>query len=114
MQEVGNADVQIVGSNWDAANAKAEEYLAKNSDAFFVHPFNQATTWEGHSSIVQEIHQQLVNDFDDHRPPSAIITCVGGGGLAAGNLIVFLLICTDNCLSVFAGRQILTNTRSKM
>ena len=58
--------------------------MAKEPEAFFVHPFNQHTTWEGHSSIVDEIKSQLLNTFQETRQPAAIVTVAGGGGLAIG------------------------------
>ncbi len=46
--------------NWDAANSAAQELLRRREEeegreALFVHPFEQETTWEGHSTIVAEI-----------------------------------------------------------
>ena len=56
-------------------------------NAFFVHPFNQSTSWEGHSTIVDEIKQQLQNDYQENQEPDAIVTVAGGGGLAIGTKI---------------------------
>ena len=58
--------------------------MANAPEAFFVHPFNQSTTWEGHSTIVDEIKDQLVNQFQENQQPAAIVTVAGGGGLAVG------------------------------
>ena len=58
--------------------------MANAPEAFFVHPFNQSTTWEGHSTIVDEIKDQLVNQFQENQQPAAIVTVAGGGGLAIG------------------------------
>ena len=49
-----------------------------------MHPFNQRTSWEGHSTIVDEIKEQLASNFNESQPPAAIVTVAGGGGLAIG------------------------------
>ena len=54
--------------------------------AFMVHPFGQPSTWAGHSSLVAELRTQL--PAADQLPPSCLVTCVGGGGLALGLLQV--------------------------
>ena len=91
----------MFGRNWDAANAGALKVMANDPDAFFVHPFNQvrenkitisacicrpchlqSTTWEGHSTLVDEVKEQL--EEMGEQPPAAFITSVGGGGLAMG------------------------------
>ena len=33
---------------------------------------------------MEEIHDQLAAEFEIRTPPDAVVTCVGGGGLAAG------------------------------
>ena len=57
-------------------------------EAFFVHPFNQPSTWNGHSTIVDEIKSQLSKDFNENRQPAVIVTVAGGGGLAIGKLYI--------------------------
>jgi len=52
-------------------------------NAFFVHPYDQETTWIGHSSMVAEMKEQMLDEVK----PSAIVTSVGGGGLAIGLLM---------------------------
>lgn len=42
------------------------------------------STWDGHSTIVSEIKDQLDKNYQDSRIPAAIVTAVGGGGLALG------------------------------
>ena len=77
-------EVKIHGENWNEANAEAEKFLATHSDAYFVHPYDQETTWIGHSSIVHEIKDQMKECFEVDEAPESIVTCVGGGGLAIG------------------------------
>ena len=57
-------------------------------EAFFVHPFNQPSSWNGHSTIVDEIKSQLSEDFNENREPAVIVTVAGGGGLAIGKLYI--------------------------
>ena len=58
--------------------------MKKVPEAFFVHPFNQNTSWEGHSTIINEIKSQLQDVFQENVQPAAIVTVAGGGGLAIG------------------------------
>ena len=77
-------EVVVAGKNWDAANAAANQLLADDPSAFFVHPFDQESTWQGHSTLVDEVKEQLVEMGEGERSPAAVVTCVGGGGLAIG------------------------------
>ena len=76
-------EVRVIGENWNEANAAAQEFLKSNEDAYFVHPYDQESTWRGHASIIPEIKSQL-ESFGVESVPEAIVTCVGGGGLAIG------------------------------
>jgi len=78
--EAEGAEVVVAGENWDAANEEALK-AGREENTFLVHPFDQATTWTGHSTLVEEVNDQLGGEA-----PSAIVTCVGGGGLAMGIL----------------------------
>ena len=87
MRQAEGAEVHIHGSNWNEANEEAQKYLQNAKNAFFVHPFNQPTSWEGHSTIIDEIKQQLSDTFKEIQQPAAIVTVAGGGGLAIGLII---------------------------
>jgi len=78
--EAEGATVVVAGENWNEANGAAVA-AAEAADTFLVHPFNQPDTWDGHASLVEELRHQLAG------PPSALLTCVGGGGLALGLLL---------------------------
>jgi len=80
------ASVVVGGSNWNEANQAASECLEKDPKAAFIHPYDQDTTWQGHSTIIDEIKAQLKETGISHEP-AAIVTVVGGGGLAAGILM---------------------------
>ncbi|CAK0858734.1 unnamed protein product [Prorocentrum cordatum] len=73
------AEVVVHGDVWDEADVRAQQ-LVEELKGSYVHPFDQPSTWEGHASLVEELARQLP------RPPDAIVTCVGGGGLLMGIL----------------------------
>eukprot|EP00039_Didymoeca_costata_P030278 m.28745 g.28745 ORF g.28745 m.28745 type:complete len:312 (-) comp8030_c0_seq1:1960-2895(-) len=74
-----NAEAIFHGSQWSEAHAHAQA-LAADLNAHLVHPFAEETTWDGHSTIVDE----LVEDMPE--PPDALVTVCGGGGLLMGLL----------------------------
>jgi L-serine/L-threonine ammonia-lyase len=73
------ATVLTRGHIFDDANAYAMEMAEKDPEAFFMHPFDHPVLWEGHSTIVDEICEQM-----DGKKPDAIVLSVGGGGLFNG------------------------------
>jgi len=77
------AEVVVSGSQWSEANAAAMERAATTGGAL-IHPFEGEDTWDGHSSMIDEIAEDLSSM--DEGAPAAIVTCVGGGGLLAGVL----------------------------
>lgn len=73
------ANVTVAGDVWLETNKIAQEYaIATNSG--FVHPFDHPLIWSGHATLIDEIAASEVQ-------PDAIITAVGGGGLASGLLM---------------------------
>ena len=54
-----NIDLTVAGTNWNEANAAAEEFIATQpeSSTYFVHPFEGETTWEGHATMIREIRR---------------------------------------------------------
>ena len=77
------ANVFIKGSVWDQANECAKEFVNQHeaSSASLVHPFDHPEIWEGHSSMITELYDELAE------PPSAVVLSVGGGGLLCGVLL---------------------------
>lgn len=67
------ADVTVIGSAWDEANANALEF-SKQPGNVYIPPFDNPDIWTGHSSLIEEIVDK----------PDAIICSVGGGGLFCG------------------------------
>ncbi|KAI9034163.1 threonine dehydratase [Hyaloraphidium curvatum] len=79
--EARDAEVVVFGSAWDLAAQHAKDLAAADPSAFLLHPFEGADLWEGHSSLVLELADDLP------APPTAIVCSVGGGGLLAGILL---------------------------
>lgn len=73
--EQEGAEVIVHGASWMEANALAQSQLDEHSA--FIHPFDNAETWAGHGSLIDEAVQADV-DFD------SVIVAVGGGGLLSG------------------------------
>jgi threonine dehydratase len=71
------AQIELVGDTYDAACDAAIQY-AKNNDAVFIHPFDEADVIAGQGTIGKEILEDMPN------PPAAIYISVGGGGLISG------------------------------
>ena len=44
----------------------------------YAHPFDNPLIWDGHSTLVDELAEELP------KPPDAIFCSVGGGGLLMG------------------------------
>ncbi|KAJ3013203.1 hypothetical protein HKX48_005895 [Thoreauomyces humboldtii] len=73
--------VIVAGDVWDEAHAAAILWVADHEDqAMLVHPFEGQELWDGHSTLVTEVAEQL----PDGMVPDAVICVVGGGGLLSG------------------------------
>ena len=81
------AKVTIHGKNWNAADALARERVdAKpGGTANYVSPYDNPLLWTGHSTIVDEVADQLL-ELEGQLTPGAIVVSVGGGGLLCGVL----------------------------
>jgi L-serine/L-threonine ammonia-lyase len=73
-----NAELIVHGSSWDDAHAYAVD-LARNSNAAYIHPFDDPVVWRGHSTMIEEIERTGVR-------PGMIVLSVGGGGLLCASL----------------------------
>lgn len=71
------AEVVLVGDNYDAAAAHADQLVAKQG-LTYIHPFDDPDVIAGQGTIGMEILRQLPDQLD------AIFIAVGGGGLCAG------------------------------
>jgi len=89
------AEVMVHGASWQEANALAQS-LITGSDAF-LHPFDDALLWQGHSTLIDEVAATGVNPgatgvnsgATGVNPgalgrPDAVVLSVGGGGLLCG------------------------------
>lgn len=71
------ADIQLVGDDYDAACEQALKFC-RQSNGYFIHPFNDINVIAGQGTVGLEIVDQLQS------PPGVVFVPVGGGGLAAG------------------------------
>ncbi len=76
--EAQGSEVRVVGDVWDETHAAALLF-SQEMDALYVSPFDHPLIWQGHSTIVDEIIQEI-GSLD------AIVLSVGGGGLLCGVL----------------------------
>eukprot|EP00116_Pleurobrachia_bachei_P008190 sb/3468452/ len=67
-------------------NAIARAYIKsleeKGEKVHYIHPFDGVYVWEGHSTMMTEVKEQLA-EFGVTEP-GVVVTCVGGGGLLSG------------------------------
>lgn len=110
------AEVVVCGGVWDEADAWAQE-LANQPNTEYVPPFDDADVWEGNSTMIDEIRNQLTQlDDNCHRSmPGAVIASVGGGGLLLGccvgmeragwDAVPVIAAETDGAASFAAARQ---------
>lgn len=71
-----NADVRIVGADWNASNEAALDHVRTAGAAYF-HPFADPLVVAGQGTLGLEIVDQIA-DFD------TIVVAIGGGGLITG------------------------------
>jgi L-serine/L-threonine ammonia-lyase len=71
------AEVVIHGKVWDDANQLALKMCSENESYTFIHPFDDPMLWEGISTIVDEVVEEMPK-------PDVIVTVVGGGSLLSG------------------------------
>mmetsp|Transcript_24726 Transcript_24726/g.58664 ORF Transcript_24726/g.58664 Transcript_24726/m.58664 type:complete len:405 (-) Transcript_24726:84-1298(-) len=74
------AHVTIHGVNWNAADELARQRVTDNPNASYISPYDNERLWTGHSSLVDEVVEDLQGIV------GAIVVSVGGGGLICGVL----------------------------
>jgi L-serine/L-threonine ammonia-lyase len=93
LRDAGAADVIQVGANWKEADMfLRDNLLTADKSGIYVPPFDHPDIWEGHTSLVYELKQQLADMHNtstllngaSRKAPDAIICSVGGGGLFNG------------------------------
>jgi len=82
--ELVGAKVIVRGAVWNEANETAMQLVEDIPSAALVHPFDHPQIWEGHSTIIHEIQEQLAEQSSEPLAPAAVITVVGGSGLLGG------------------------------
>jgi L-serine/L-threonine ammonia-lyase len=70
------ADVRVAGRVWDETHEQAVAF-ARSLGALYVHPFDDPEVWQGHSTLVDEVVEEI-------GAPEEIVLAVGGGGLLCG------------------------------
>jgi len=58
------------------------EARARGINAVYVHPFDQEEIWDGHSTMIDEVVEQLHDQAGV--APDVVVCSVGGGGLLTG------------------------------
>jgi len=95
LRQTYGATVTVHGANWNAADAYARELCRGTAAAHYVSPYDNSLLWTGHSTVIDEIYQDLAatttatsNSDSATTSPSigTLIVSVGGGGLLCGVL----------------------------
>ncbi|KIM48876.1 hypothetical protein M413DRAFT_438048 [Hebeloma cylindrosporum] len=76
-----HAEVTVGGRQYSEALKNAKEFVVNNPKAVLVPAYEDPILWEGHSSMIQEIKNQV------QQVPDAIFCSVGGGGLLGGIIV---------------------------
>lgn len=95
LRAAGASDVLQHGASWFQADTFLRETfidVPKQEETgdvknVYVHPFDNPIIWEGHSTIINELAEQLParEDGDNTQFPADVVVCsVGGGGLFNG------------------------------
>jgi L-serine/L-threonine ammonia-lyase len=102
LRAAGASEVLQHGANWSEADTFLRETfidVPKQQESsnvteiddgvknVYIHPFDHPIVWEGHSTLISELVDQLParEDGDDTQFPADVIICsVGGGGLFNG------------------------------
>uniref|UniRef100_A0A674MGX3 L-serine ammonia-lyase n=1 Tax=Takifugu rubripes TaxID=31033 RepID=A0A674MGX3_TAKRU len=72
------ATVVVHGQALNDSIVHGQQLVENNPGWVFISPFDDPLIWEGHSSLVKELQQEL------REKPGAIVLSVGGGGLLNG------------------------------
>lgn len=73
--------VTVHGKNWNAADELAREKVAADPSAQYVSPYDNQLLWTGHSTVVDELVEEMADGV-----VGAMVVSVGGGGLLCGVL----------------------------
>jgi hypothetical protein len=73
---------KVHGDNWNAADALARQLVEQDPSAAYIPPYDHPLLWEGHSTLVDELVEEM--ETRGGQRPAAIVASVGGGGLVCG------------------------------
>lgn len=87
IKALGATDVIQHGLHFKEADRYLNEVVmaeakARGEEPVYCHPYDDPDVWEGHSSLVDEVDQQLSQAGED--VPDVVVCSVGGGGLFNG------------------------------
>ena len=87
IKALGATDVVQHGEHFREADRYLKEVVmaeakSRGEDPVYCHPYDDPDVWEGHSSLVDEIDEQMAQAGED--TIDAIVCSVGGGGLFNG------------------------------
>ena len=81
LRAAGASRVVQIGASWSEADRHLREVELENDpNGVYVPPFDHEKIWEGGSTMIDEIHEQM----GDCGKPDAVILSIGGGGLFLG------------------------------
>ena len=69
--------IELIGNTFDEASAAAQKYC-KETNAVYVHPFNDPLTISGQGTVAKEVYEELDGKVD------YFLATEGGGGLISG------------------------------
>ncbi|CAD0105946.1 unnamed protein product [Aureobasidium uvarum] len=90
MRAAGASNVLQHGASWQEAddylqNVVIKTAIKRGEDCVYVPPFDHPDIWKGHSSLIDEISDQLSQlTGEDNTAPDVLACSVGGGGLFNG------------------------------
>jgi len=87
LKAAGAYEVLQHGANIKEADAYLKEHImplaaARGEEPVYVSPFDHPDIWEGHATMVDEMHDQFTEMGED--APDVIVCSCGGGGLFNG------------------------------
>mmetsp|Transcript_6270 Transcript_6270/g.8157 ORF Transcript_6270/g.8157 Transcript_6270/m.8157 type:complete len:391 (-) Transcript_6270:190-1362(-) len=81
------AEVTVFGENWNAADQLARQKVDQDATASYISPYDNPLLWTGHSTLIDEIVQDLKEQQQaSFKGIGTLLVSVGGGGLLCGVL----------------------------
>ena len=81
------AQVTVFGENWNAADQLARQKVEEDTAASYISPYDNPLLWTGHSTLIDEITEDLkAQQKENFQGIGTLLVSVGGGGLLCGVL----------------------------